>query len=75
MYTNIPIIDPLNILKDYVNSKDQFTRKMAIPQDKVPDVIQPPGTLLILSFTNKLMVLSWEANDILNHSRNLYPGL
>ena len=34
MYTNIPITDTLNIIKDYVNNNDQFTRKTAIPQDK-----------------------------------------
>ena len=34
LYTNIPIIDTLNIIKDYVNNNDQFTRKMTIPQDK-----------------------------------------
>ena len=27
MYTNVPIIDTLNINKDYVNNDDQFTRK------------------------------------------------
>ena len=31
LYTNIPTIDALNIIKDYVNNDDQFTRKMAIP--------------------------------------------
>ena len=31
LYTNIPIIDTLNIFKDYVNNEDQFTRKTAIP--------------------------------------------
>ena len=31
LYTNIPIIDMLNIIKDYVNNDDQFTRKKAIP--------------------------------------------
>ena len=31
LYTNIPIIDMLNIIKDYVNNDDQFTRKTAIP--------------------------------------------
>ena len=36
LYTNIPIIDTLNIIKDYVNSDDQFIRKTAIPQDKFP---------------------------------------
>ena len=34
LYTNIPIIDTLNIIKDCVASDDQFTRKTAIPQDK-----------------------------------------
>ena len=33
LYTNIPIIDTLNIIKDYVNNDDQFTRKTAIPRD------------------------------------------
>ena len=31
LYTNIPIIDMLNTIKDYVHSDDQFARKMAIP--------------------------------------------
>ena len=30
LYTNIPIIDTVNIFKDYVNNDDQFTRKTAI---------------------------------------------
>ena len=34
LYTKIPIIETLNIIKDYVNNDDQFTRKTAIPQDK-----------------------------------------
>ena len=29
----------LNIIKDYVNNEDQFTRKMAIPQDKFLDPV------------------------------------
>ena len=33
LYTNSPIIDTLNIIKDYVDNDDQFTRKTAIPQD------------------------------------------
>ena len=36
LYTNIPLIDTLNIIKGYVNNDDQFTRKTAIPQDLVP---------------------------------------
>ena len=39
LYTNIPIIDTLNIIKDYVNSDDQFIRKTAIPQDQFLDLV------------------------------------
>ena len=39
MYTNIPIIDTLNIIKDYVNNDDQFTRKTAMPQNKFFDLV------------------------------------
>ena len=39
LYMNIPIIDTLNIIKDYVNNHDQFTRKTAIPQDKFLDLV------------------------------------
>ena len=38
LYMNIPIIDALNIIKDYVNN-DQFTRKTAIPQDNFLDLV------------------------------------
>ena len=33
LYTNIPIIDTLNIIKDYVDNDHQFTRNTAIPQN------------------------------------------
>ena len=39
LYTNIPIIHKLNIIKDYVNNDDQFTRKTAITQDKFLDLV------------------------------------
>ena len=39
LYLNIPIIDTLNIIKNYVNNDDQFTRKTAIPQDKFLDLV------------------------------------
>ena len=39
LYTNIPIIDMLNVIRDYVNNDDQFTRKTAIPQDKFLDLV------------------------------------
>ena len=32
--SNIPIIDTLNIIKDYVDNDDQFTNRIAITQDK-----------------------------------------
>ena len=53
----------LNVLKDYVNNDDKFTRKTAIPQDKFFDlvnlVLTTIWTVLILSFTNKLIALQW----------------
>ena len=39
LYSNISIIDTLNVIKDYVNNDDQFTRKTAIPQDKFLDLV------------------------------------
>ena len=39
LYTNIPTIDSLNTIKDYVNNDDQFTRKTAIPQEKFLDLV------------------------------------
>ena len=40
LYTNIPIIDMLNLIKYYVNNDDdQFNRKTAIPQEKFLDIV------------------------------------
>ena len=39
LYTNIPVIDTLNIIKGYVNNDDQFTRITTIPQDKFLDLV------------------------------------
>ena len=39
LYTNIAIIDTLNIIKDSVNNDDQFTGKTVIPQDKFLDLV------------------------------------
>ena len=39
LYTNIPIIDTLNIIKDYVNNDDQFTRKTTILRDRFLDLV------------------------------------
>ena len=38
-YTNIAVIDTLNIIKDYVNNDNQFIRKTAIPQGKFLDLV------------------------------------
>ena len=47
LYKNIPIIDSLNITKDYVNNDDQFTRKTVITQDK------------FLDLTNVVLTTTW----------------
>ena len=39
LYTNTPITDTLNIIKDYVNNDNQFTKKMTIPQHKFLDLV------------------------------------
>ena len=40
MYRNFPVVViMLNIIKGYVKNDDQFTRKMAIPQDKFFDLV------------------------------------
>ena len=39
LYTNIPIIDTLNMIKNYVNNDDQFTKKAAIPQNRFLDLV------------------------------------
>ena len=46
LYANIPIIDTLSIIKDYVNNDDQFTGKTSIPQDNFLDLV-----LLVLTTT------------------------
>ena len=39
LYKNIPIIDTLYIIKDSVNNDDQFTRKTAITQDTLLELV------------------------------------
>ena len=64
LYTNIPIIDTLNIIKDYVHSDDQFARKTAIPQDKFLDLVNLVLTTTWYTFNSQfyqqLMALQWE---------------
>ena len=54
LYGNIPIIDALNIIKDYVNNDDQFTRKTAIPQDKFLDLVNLVLTTTWYTFNSQL---------------------
>ena len=37
--SNNPTIDMLNMIQDYVDNEDQFTRKTAIPHDKFLDLV------------------------------------
>ena len=57
LYTDIPIIDTLNIMKNYVNNDDQFTRKTAILQDKFLDLVH-----LILTSTRYTLIYLLSAN-------------
>ena len=53
LYTNIPIIDALNIIKDYVNNDDQYTRKTTIPQDKFLDLVHLVLTTTCYTFNSQ----------------------
>ena len=53
LYTNIPVIDALNIIKDYVNNDEQFTGKTVILQDRFLDLVHL--VLTINFFNNNLM--------------------
>ena len=59
LYTNIPIIDTLNIIKDYVHSDDQFARKTAIPQDKFLDLVNLVLTTTWYTFNSQF----YQQND------------
>ena len=39
LYTNVLVIDTLNIIKNYVNNDDQFASKTTIPRDKFLDLV------------------------------------
>ena len=53
-YTNTPIIDTQNIVKDYVNNDDQFTRKAVIPQEKFIDLAHPVLTTTWYTFNSQI---------------------
>ena len=46
LYTNIPIIDTSNIIKEHVKNNDQYTGKTAKPQGKFLDLV-----ILVLTST------------------------
>ena len=52
-YTNTPIIDMLNIIKDYVNNDDKFTRTAVIPQKKFIDLVHPVLTTTWYTFNSQ----------------------
>ena len=49
----IPIIDMLNIIKDYVNNDDQCTRKTTIPQDKILDLVNMILSITLYTFNSQ----------------------
>ena len=53
LYTNIRIIDTLNIIKDYVNNDDQYTSKTAIPQDRFLDLVHLVLTTTWFTFNSQ----------------------
>ena len=53
LYTNIPIIDTLNVIKDYVNNNAQFTWKTAIPLDKFLDLVYLALTTFWYTFSSQ----------------------
>ena len=63
LYTNIHIINIFNILKDYVNNDDQFTRKMAIPQDKFLDQVNAVLTTTWYAFNSDGVAMGGPASS------------
>ena len=55
LYTKIPMIDTLNIIKDYVNNDDQFTRKTAILQDEFVDLAHLVLTTTWYTFNSQVL--------------------
>ena len=50
LYTNIPVINRLSIIKDYVNNDDHCTKKTAIPQNKFLDLVNLVLTTIWYTF-------------------------
>ena len=59
---DIAVVDTWNIR--IINISDQLLGTLYLNQDKFLDLLiwfyQPPGTLVIFNFTEKLMVLQWK---------------
>ena len=53
LHTNIPITDMLNIIKDYINNDNQFTRKTDIPKDKFLDLVNLVLTMTWYTFNSQ----------------------
>ena len=53
LYTSIPIIDTLNIIKYYVNNNCRFTRKTVIPQDRSLDLVNMVLTTTWYTFNSQ----------------------
>lgn len=51
--TNIPLIDALKKIKDYVNNDSQFTRKTGIPQRKFLDLVNMFLTITWCTFDSQ----------------------
>ena len=71
LYTNIPIIDTLNIFKDYVSNDDQLTRKTSIPLDKFFDLVNLVLATIWSTFNSQFYQ---QTDSIFNNNRNLYAG-
>ena len=53
LYTNIPVVDTFNIIKDYVNNDDEFNRKMPTPQEKFLDPVNQVFTTTWYTFNSQ----------------------
>ena len=71
LYTNIPIINTLNIFKDYVSNDDQLTKKTSIPLDKFFDLVNLVLATIWSTFNSQFYQ---QTDSIFNNNRNLYAG-
>ena len=74
LYTNVPIIDTFNVIKDYASNDDQFTRKMAIPQDKFLELVNLVLKTTWYTYNSQFYQQTDGRTSIFNHNRKLYAG-